>query len=650
MADDTSGGADSDDLPVLKGRYEIHTRIAQGGMADVFLGRDQLLDRPVAVKVLFPEYSNDPAFVERFRREAQAAANLSHPNIVNVYDWGEHRDTYFIVMEYVEGRTLSQILRTEGPLHPDRAAEVAMDMAAALSFAHRNGVVHRDVKSGNVLITADGQVKVADFGIAEAITGGQTEPAAGDNGAVLGTAAYFSPEQAQGKRLDPRSDLYSLGIVVYEMLTTRTPFAGGTPQEIARKQVYDAPPAPTEQGVDIPAPLEAITLKLLAKNPANRYASAEDVRTDLRRYREGQPVMAEPVMAAAATEMLEREHAAVLAPEPIDMKSRVGLYSGLLVFLLVALSGLVFMLVGELRDDHGPQVEVRTVVGENITEAKRVLEEDGFEVRTRFEENEEVDSNIVFDQDPGGGSKARRGSVVTLFVSSGRNAIEVPSVVGLQIDGARIVLMQRGFQVEAREEFSATIPAGEVYEQDPAGEQRAPRGSVVTLTFSKGPEPVPVPNVVGMPELKAANELGKLGFNVESREEPNTTVPPGTVFATEPPPETLVPPGSTIVLLVAGGGPEVPVPNVVGRSQAEATALLNQAGLNAVVEAVPVAFNDPNVGRVLSQLPESPAVLPQGSVVAIRVAVALPEPTTTTSSSVPVTTTTRPPTTTTTQP
>ncbi|MFN0093121.1 MAG: protein kinase domain-containing protein, partial [Acidimicrobiales bacterium] len=284
---------------VLNGRYELHSLVARGGMAEVFLARDQLLDRPVAVKVLFPEFAADPAFVERFRREAQAAANLNHPHIVGVYDWGSHGGTYYIVMEYVNGRSLAEILRTEGTLHPDRAADVATDIAAALYFAHRNGVVHRDIKPGNVLITASGHVKVADFGIARAM-GVTTSDNLTQAGSVMGTAAYFSPEQAQGLAVDPRSDLYSLGVVLHEMLAGRPPFRGDTPVAIAYKHVQEAPTPLRRLNPLTPPALEAITLKLLAKNPANRYASADELRTDLRRYREGQPVAAEAVLDGPA--------------------------------------------------------------------------------------------------------------------------------------------------------------------------------------------------------------------------------------------------------------------------------------------------------------------------------------------------------------
>jgi serine/threonine-protein kinase len=247
----------SDQAPtVFNDRYEMHRHLARGGMSDVYLAKDLLLDRPVAVKVLFTEYARDPAFVERFRREAQAAANLNHPNIVAVYDWGQQSGTYFIVMEYIEGRSLSDIVRTEGPLHPRRAAEIAADVAAALGFAHRNGVVHRDIKPGNILISPSGQVKVADFGIAQAVVGG-AEANLTQAGAVMGTATYFSPEQAQGKAVDPRSDLYSLGCVLYEMLTTRPPFSGDTPVAIAYKHVQEPAPLPSSTGVSVPPALEA---------------------------------------------------------------------------------------------------------------------------------------------------------------------------------------------------------------------------------------------------------------------------------------------------------------------------------------------------------------------------------------------------------
>ena len=272
---------------IINERYELGRRIGRGGMADVFLARDRLLDRQVAIKVLFPEFAVDPNFVERFRREAQAAANLNHPNIVNVFDWGKHSGTYFIAMEYVEGRTLADILRSNGHLTSKQAAEIASEVAAALGFAHAAGLVHRDIKPANILIGTRGSVKVADFGIARALNS-STESQLTQAGAVMGTATYFSPEQAQGAQPDPRSDLYSLGIVMYEMAAGRPPFGGDNPVSIAYKQVHDYPTPLNQVVLDIPRPYEAIIAKLLTKDPAVRYSSADALREDLRRFRNGE--------------------------------------------------------------------------------------------------------------------------------------------------------------------------------------------------------------------------------------------------------------------------------------------------------------------------------------------------------------------------
>src|SRR5436190_3927588 len=284
---------------VYNGRYELVRHVARGGMAEVYLAHDRLLDRPVALKVLFPELSVDRSFVERFRREAQAAANLSHPNIVSVYDWGEEENTYFIVMEYVDGRPLSSVLKTEGTLLPDRAAGICAEVAGALEFAHRNGVIHRDVKPGNVLITGDGTVKVADFGIARAAN---AEESLTQTGAVMGTATYFSPEQAQGTTVDARSDIYSLGVVLYELVTGRPPFSGDNPVTIAYKHVREDPAAPRARNPSVPVAFEHIVLQAMAKDPADRYQTAEELRADLLRFRQGRPVVAAPPMASPPTQ------------------------------------------------------------------------------------------------------------------------------------------------------------------------------------------------------------------------------------------------------------------------------------------------------------------------------------------------------------
>src|SRR6202451_913178 len=274
---------------VLSGRYERSHLIARGGMAEVYRAHDRLLDRPVALKVLFPELSIDRSFVERFRREAQHAANLSHPNIVPVFDGGEDTGTYFIVMEYIDGRPLSSILKSAGPLSAERTADIGSHVAAALGYAHKHGVIHRDVKPGNVLITDEGQVKVSDFGIARALN---TDESLTQTGAVMGTATYFSPEQAEGVGVDARSDIYSLGVVLFEMVAGRPPFLGESPVSVASKHVRDLPPPLRSLRATVPADLEAVIAKAMAKSPDDRYASADDLRTDLLRFRDGRAVLA----------------------------------------------------------------------------------------------------------------------------------------------------------------------------------------------------------------------------------------------------------------------------------------------------------------------------------------------------------------------
>ena len=375
---------------VYSGRYELTHLIARGGMAQVYRAMDRQLERPVALKVLFPELSVDRTFVERFRREAQAAANLSHPNIVPVFDWGEDDGSYFIVMEYVEGRPLSAVLRDPQPMPPQQIATIGAGVAAALAFAHRHGVVHRDVKPGNVLITPDGDVKVTDFGIARAMN---TEESLTQTGAVMGTAAYFSPEQAEGKGVDARSDIYSLGVVLYEMAVGRPPFTGDSPVAVASKHVRDMPVLPREANPAVPPALEAVVMKAMAKNPDDRYGSAEELRADLLRFADGRPVEAgDPgltsVMAAfGATQAVPRRPAGrwrfpAAGPrrrsrDDLERKKRTRNLIILLVVLLVALAVIAFFL---LRSVTGGNVSVPDVVDQPAAAATQTLQNDGLTV------------------------------------------------------------------------------------------------------------------------------------------------------------------------------------------------------------------------------------------------------------------------------
>ncbi|MFN2543048.1 MAG: Stk1 family PASTA domain-containing Ser/Thr kinase, partial [Actinomycetota bacterium] len=307
----------SDEGPVLGGRYQLEETLGEGGMAKVYRGTDRVLGRTVAIKVLSPNYARDQNFVQRFRREAQAAARMNHPGVVSVYDTGSDDGTHYIVMEHVQGRTLAQILRAEGHLLPERAAEIAEAVAAALSFAHAQGIVHRDIKPANIMITPAGEVKVMDFGIARATASGDTLT---QTATVLGTATYLSPEQAQGEPVDGRSDIYSLGVVLYEMLAGQPPFAGDSPVAVAYKHVREDPALPTRVNPSVPKGLEAVAMKALAKNPANRYQSAEEMRADLARVRHGEAPLATPLLAPEQTQAIRQQagSTAVMAEVPPD--------------------------------------------------------------------------------------------------------------------------------------------------------------------------------------------------------------------------------------------------------------------------------------------------------------------------------------------
>jgi len=595
---------------VLANRYELRTEIGRGGMADVYVALDRLLNRRVAVKVLSPAFAADPAFVERFRREAQAAASLNHPNIVAVYDWGRDGDTSFIVMEYVNGQTLREVLQRYHTLPPSEAARVAGDIAAALEFAHRNGVVHRDVKPGNVLITPEGGVKVADFGIARA----ESSDTLTKTGSVLGTATYFSPEQAQGHPLDGRSDVYSLGVVLYEMVTGVAPFTGDSPVSVAYKHVREEPIPPSRIAPEVPGALDRIILTAMAKDVALRYESAEHLRADLLRFERGRalrggprPVPAvAPVPAPAAR---DTGAPTLVAPVPVEPGGggRRGRRWGAVIAIVVAIGLLLALIVVLLaQSDFGVEEtpvatkDVPPVTGLLYPEAESTLKNLGFQV-VRVDKDDNQDPDKVLSQSPAEGLKLRTGGTVTLEVSSATTPM--PDIVGKQRADAERILIAAGFRGTFVETDSDDQPPGTVLGTVPAAGARVPKTDKrAGVSVARQPTRV-VPGVAGQDVFAAANAItgANLKLAAAPKMQDSDTVPVNMVIGTDPPAGTVVPKDSEVTIIISTGISMVTIPDVTGQDRSAAEAAIQGVGCS-----VAVSFADsppPRRGQVLSQSP-----------------------------------------------
>ena len=470
---------------MLGGRYELGELLGHGGMADVRKATDLRLGRAVAVKMLRTDLARDATFQARFRREAQSAASLNAPSVVAVYDTGEDElegvRVPYIVMEYVEGQTLRELLRQGERLMPNRALEITTGVLGALEYSHRQGIIHRDIKPANVMLATNGDVKVMDFGIARAVADSGATMTQTAN--VLGTAQYLSPEQARGETVDARSDVYSTGCLLYELLTGRPPFQGESPVAVAYQHVRENPLPPSTLNPDIGPEADAIVMKALTKNPANRYQSAAEMRTDINRALQGATVAAPPVMAEPPTQALT----AITEPEE-EEKSRKGAYWALAIGVILAIAVLGAGAWALLGGDTNT-VPVPNVVGDKLAKAEQTLDDAGFAVNVETQTSD-VKKNTVLTQDPAGDTEADEGSTVTLVVSAGPEQVEVPDVVGLAQQVAIEQVQDAEFRVDT-EAIDDDAAAGTVTETDPAGGTLQDFGSTVILYVSTGEVQVP---------------------------------------------------------------------------------------------------------------------------------------------------------------
>jgi len=630
---------------VIAGRYRVLRRLGVGGMADVYLAEDGTLGRQVAVKVLLKRYSGDAQFVERFRREAQAAASISHPNIVNIYDWGPVDGTYYIVMEYVEGETLKDRIRREGRCSPGEAVRVTLELLAAVQVAHGAHIVHRDIKSQNILIDSAGTVKVTDFGIAKADNSQMTEA-----GSILGTAQYLAPEQARGEPVDERTDLYSVGVVLYEMLTGAVPFLGDSAVTVALKHVNEQPTEPAEVVPGMPHSLNQIVLKALAKDPDHRYRNAAEFSADLIAARSGGPLLAgayDPDLdrtlvqspaagAESTTRVLPRAAvagaaagaaggAAAGAAGARGRKRSPWPWIALVAFLVIAaVAGVVIWKSFFSDTTRG----VPSVVGLAQAAATSQLQTAGFTVKVHNDYTDQFGAGLVTRQQPTAAAKLAEGGTVDIWVSRGPATVTLIDFTGWTPSAVVSWLHKNGLVGKELSGTSATIAKGKVFRQKPAPGITVSRGDTVSYYVSRGVPQVAVPDLSGLDQTQAASALQTAGLLLGTvSQQTSATVPVGQVVSQDPAAGTSVATGSTVTIVVSSGTPTpsstptptgtpVAVPSVLTMPRTQAEQLLTGDGF---VVAIKFGHNALGPGIVYDQSPNGSTTAPSGSTVTIWV-------------------------------
>ena len=611
---------------VLGGRYQVLDKVGTGGMATVYRGMDQVLGRTVAIKTMLPQYATDPSFAARFKQEAQAAAALNSPYIVSVYDWGKDGDTYYIIMEYLRGTDLKSGIRKHGALDSKKVAQIGSQIAQALSVAHRHDIIHRDIKPQNIMVQPDGNIKVMDFGIARAKNSHLTT----DN-SVLGTAHYVSPEQTQGKPLGPTTDLYSLGIVMYEAATGRVPFDGDNAVTVAMKQVTEQPVPPSQINPNVDPQLEAIILKCMQKDPKDRFQTADELYHTLHDYLAGRmqavnnatamlPVAAATTPLSArgsnSTQSMPRmQNTGRMRPQSAteqaaqeeeerqkkQKRNRVLAIVGAIVGIVV-----VALIVVSVLGSGSKAYSVPNLLGLTQDEAQAQLDADGhgFQIGNVSEQySSSVEEGKIIEQTPGAGRTATEGSSIDIVVSKGEEpaaSVTVPDLTNCTPSEAQDLLNKYGLKGQAGDSvYNADVEVGHVAEQEPAAGSSAKAGDTITYHLSQGAEQVSVPNVVGDSQSSATSTLQNAGFEVSVTQSSSSSVEKGNVISTNPSAGTSADKGSTVTITVSTGPSSVSVPNVVGYDEASAEAALKNAGFG--VSVTTEQSSSVAKGKVISQ-------------------------------------------------
>lgn len=629
---------------LLAGRYELIEKIGEGGMAVVYKAKDRLLNRYVAIKILRPEFTQDEQFLESFKRESQAAAGLQHPNIVSIYDVGRTGNINFIVMELVDGRPLSDLIKEKGRLDYKTTIDIAKQMASALSIAHKHQIIHRDVKPHNIMITSDGVAKLTDFGIARAVSNATM---VADTSKIIGSVHYFSPEQARGAYVDERSDIYSLGIVMFEMLTGRVPFDGETPVEVALKHINEDVPSPAKLVPGIPPALDKIVLKATDKYQTERYKSVDEMLEALKNVEfvtqmvgdrvfaaesEPKPRRDESLVAPVMSRREDRDQEMVIAPanprkpkaKPDDKKKKKrAIIIGIVAVAILALFGILF--VSGVIGGGSKEVTVPDVKGMSYSEAKEVLEAKGLKIEKADEPiaSQKIEKGKIVSQTPSKNSKVKKGRTVRVILSAGNTELKVPDLKGLSYKEAKTLLSEMGLQISKGDEVdSDSVAEGLIASQYPSAKTKVDKGDIITVNISKGKKDAVIPKLVGTTftsESDVSDTLSKYGYKLGKVSYEESYETPGTIIKQSPDAGTTAEKNTTVDIVISKAKSKATVPNLNGMTYDQAESALQSLGFS-VGRVTEEENNGFTAGTVFKQYPAANSEYQTGSTVDIWIA------------------------------